>query len=144
MVSAVCCVFLLLVCYSSCLSHLTPGPHLQSCSPGLHPQSTPFINPWIPCCRRQIVLRTTVITLRAWRLCYLLPRSRTLVSCCFWTASNFCSSACRYPDHSLKLAHLALPAARSSTTCFPPCSINPFCYPFNIVSVCSWVQHRRT
>ena len=34
-----------LVCHSSRLSHFTPGPHLQSCSPGLHLQSTPLHKP---------------------------------------------------------------------------------------------------
>ena len=52
--------------------------------------------------------------------------SYSSLSCCFWTTSNFCSSACSYPDHSLQLAHLALSPAPSSTTCYPPCSINPF------------------
>ena len=52
--------------------------------------------------------------------------SYSSLSCCFWTTSNFSSSACSYPDHSLQLAHLALSPAPSSTTCYPPCSINPF------------------
>ncbi|CAL8264859.1 unnamed protein product [Gadus morhua 'NCC'] len=44
--TAVCCVFSTSwVCHSSCLSHFTPGPILQSCSPGLHLQSTPLHKP---------------------------------------------------------------------------------------------------
>ena len=120
---------------SSLLCFPPPGlPLLLSVSPHTWPSSTIMltwssspINPLHkPLDSMLFVLRTTVVTIRAWLLCNSLPRSLSQVSCCFWTTSNFCSSACSYPDHSLQLAHLALSPAPSSTTCYPPCSINPF------------------
>ena len=62
-------------CHSPCLSHFTPGPDLQLRSPGLHLQSTPLHNPWIPCSRCTIVLLSTVVIIRAWLFLihYLLP-----------------------------------------------------------------------
>ena len=78
----------------------------------------PFINPWIPCCRCQIILRSTVVMM-PWH--DDMPGSSkpyylALASCCFDHNLTPFPSARSYPDHSLQLACLPLLPASSSST----------------------------
>ena len=126
-VTAVCCVFpppgsaTPPVCLTSHLDLFCNHAHLVFISNQL-----PFINPWIPCCRCQIVLRTTVVMIHAWLKysCYLALALSSLVV--FDHNSTLFSSACSYPDPSLQFACLAPPPATSSNTCLPASFNKPF------------------
>ena len=145
MFTAVCCVFSTSwVCHSSCLSHFTPGPILQSCSPGLHLQSTPLHKPLDSLL--SVPDRTTHYCGNDTRLAlvFVLPRSHSLVFCSFLSTTQLFSSACSYPDPSLQFACFAPSPATSSNTRLLASFNKPFFLQLNFVSVCSWVQHRLT
>ena len=130
-VTAVCCVFVSssLVCHSSCLSHFTPGPHLQSCSPGLRLQSTPLHKPFDSLL--SVPDRTTHYSGNDPCLVpVILVNSRSLSRLLLFFDHNpaLFSSASSYPDPSLQLACLALPPATSSTTCSHVSFNKPFFY----------------
>ena len=133
------------VCHSSCLSHFTPGPILQSCSPGLHLQSTPLHKPLDSLL--SVPDRTTHYCGNDTRLALVLvlPRSHSLVFCSFLSTTQLCfplPAVIRIP-HSSSPASL-LPRQPHPIPASSPHSINPFFLQLNFVSVCSWVQHRLT
>ena len=128
MFTAVCCVFSTSwVCHSSCLSHFTPGPILQSCSPGLHLQSTPLHKPLDSLL--SVPDRTTHYCGNDTRLALVLvlPRSHSLVFCSFLSTTQPCfplPAVIRIPHSSSPASLLPrqpLPVPGSS-----PHSINPF------------------
>ena len=101
-------------CHSPCLPHFTPGPHLQSCSPGRHRQSTPLHKPLDSLL--SVPDRTTLYGGNDTCLApvTLLTSLSPLVA--FDHNLTLFPSARSYPDHSLQLACLPLLPASSSST----------------------------